>query len=203
MAQHSLSNELPVERTASHHVVIIGGGIAGLSAAYYLQKTARAAGVPLRYTLVERDTRLGGKLMTDSDGEFVVEAGPDSFITQKPWGLRLARELGLEDQLIGTNERRHKVYVLVNGHPRPMPDGMLLADSDFILKKPEEQVVEMTVRCRTIGDMTCTGVWESSAATLQDIIDEIAAARQTERGGRADDKRSETAMEDRKKQGYF
>jgi sulfate adenylyltransferase subunit 2 len=82
-------------------------------------------------------------------------------------------------------------------------DGMLLADSEYINKKPEEEAFDLTVRCRTIGDMTCTGVWESNAATIDDIIEEVATARVTERGGRADDKRSETAMEDRKKQGYF
>ena len=82
-------------------------------------------------------------------------------------------------------------------------DGMLLADTPIIPKKPEEQLKEMAVRCRTIGDMTCTGVWPSSAASVEDIIAEIATTRITERGGRADDKRSETAMEDRKKQGYF
>ena len=82
-------------------------------------------------------------------------------------------------------------------------DGMLLAESDVLPRRPEEQLVERTVRCRTIGDITCTGVWESEAATLEDIIAEVSVARQTERGGRADDKRSETAMEDRKKQGYF
>lgn len=90
-------------------------------------------------------------------------------------------------------------------HTRPVfeRDGILLADCDYIQKRPEEQVVEKLVRCRTIGDMTCTGVWESTAATIEDIIIEVSTARQTERGGRADDKRSETAMEDRKKQGYF
>ena len=82
-------------------------------------------------------------------------------------------------------------------------DGILLADSEFIPKRPTEEVHEMTVRCRTIGDVTCTGVWESEAATIEDIIAEVAASRKTERGGRADDKRSETAMEDRKKEGYF
>jgi sulfate adenylyltransferase subunit 2 len=82
-------------------------------------------------------------------------------------------------------------------------DGLYLADCDYIMKRPEEEVVKMTVRCRTIGDMTCTGVWPSEAATIEDIIDEVATTRQTERGGRADDKRSETAMEDRKKYGYF
>jgi sulfate adenylyltransferase subunit 2 len=82
-------------------------------------------------------------------------------------------------------------------------DGTLLADSEFILKRPDEQVSEMTVRCRTIGDVTCTGVWESTATTIEAIIEEVATSRKTERGGRTDDKRSDTAMEDRKKDGYF
>ena len=82
-------------------------------------------------------------------------------------------------------------------------DGTLLADCEYIMKKPEERVFNETVRCRTIGDMTCTGVWRSEASTIEDIIEEVATTRMTERGGRTDDKRSETAMEDRKKQGYF
>ncbi|MEM9399785.1 MAG: sulfate adenylyltransferase subunit CysD [Verrucomicrobiota bacterium] len=82
-------------------------------------------------------------------------------------------------------------------------DGILLADSPYITLLPEENKEERTVRCRTVGDMTCTGVVESPANTIDDIIAEVAAARITERGGRADDKRSETAMEDRKKAGYF
>lgn len=82
-------------------------------------------------------------------------------------------------------------------------DGILLADSEHIPKKPTETPVEMLVRCRTIGDVTCTGVWESSATTIEEIIEEVATSRKTERGGRTDDKRSDTAMEDRKKDGYF
>ena len=82
-------------------------------------------------------------------------------------------------------------------------DGVLLADSEYIMKKPTEYVSVKTVRCRTIGDMTCTGVWESNANSVDDIIEEVATTRMTERGGRTDDKRSETAMEDRKKEGYF
>jgi sulfate adenylyltransferase subunit 2 len=68
---------------------------------------------------------------------------------------------------------------------------------------PDEKVEERLIRFRTIGDISCTGAVESSASTLNEIIQEVAAARLTERGGRADDRRSETAMEDRKKQGYF
>ena len=79
----------------------------------------------------------------------------------------------------------------------------LAAEPPVILRRPEEEVVEKEVRCRTIGDITCTGVTLSHAHSIEDIIDEIASSRVTERGGRADDKRSETAMEDRKKAGYF
>jgi sulfate adenylyltransferase subunit 2 len=82
-------------------------------------------------------------------------------------------------------------------------DGTLLADSEYIPKKPHEEVKEMMVRCRTIGDITCTGVWQSNATTIEGIIEEVATTRMTERGGRTDDKRSETSMEDRKKTGYF
>jgi len=82
-------------------------------------------------------------------------------------------------------------------------DGTLLADCEYIQKKPTEEVKKKMVRCRTIGDMTCTGVWLSKATTVEEIIEEVATTRMTERGGRTDDKRSETAMEDRKKKGYF
>ncbi|MGK0176716.1 MAG: sulfate adenylyltransferase subunit 2, partial [Lentimonas sp.] len=82
-------------------------------------------------------------------------------------------------------------------------DGVVMAVCDVIELLPEEKVEKMTVRFRTIGDMTCTGAALSTASSIDDIIDEVAAARQTERGTRADDKRSETAMEDRKKEGYF
>ncbi len=82
-------------------------------------------------------------------------------------------------------------------------DGQLLADSDHLVKKPTDVAKEMIVRFRTIGDMTCTGAVESTASTLEEVVQEVAASRTTERGTRADDKRSEAAMEDRKKAGYF
>jgi len=82
-------------------------------------------------------------------------------------------------------------------------EGMLLAASEVVKPVGNETIQEKIVRFRTIGDMTCTGAVESYASTIVDIIDEIAAARVTERGTRADDKRSDAAMEDRKKQGYF
>lgn len=90
-------------------------------------------------------------------------------------------------------------------HTRPVIErnGTLLGVTSFLTLQPGEKPAPRLVRFRTVGDATCTGAVESSATTLDHIIDEVAAARVTERGGRADDKRSETAMEDRKKEGYF
>lgn len=90
-------------------------------------------------------------------------------------------------------------------HERPVfeRDGVLLADTGVIEMKPNEKSEVRTVRFRTIGDMTCTGAVESEADTIAKIIEEVSATRITERGARSDDKRSDAAMEDRKKQGYF
>ncbi len=82
-------------------------------------------------------------------------------------------------------------------------DGIWMAVADCLPMKETEKVERRKVRCRTIGDITCTGVTLSEAKDVNDIIAEVAASRITERGGRADDKRSEAAMEDRKKEGYF
>ncbi|WP_395144289.1 sulfate adenylyltransferase subunit CysD [Armatimonas sp.] len=90
-------------------------------------------------------------------------------------------------------------------HTRPVFErsGMVLAASDILPRLPEETVTERQVRFRTIGDLTCTGAVDSPASTIAEIVAEVAAARTTERGTRADDKRSEAAMEDRKRTGYF
>jgi sulfate adenylyltransferase subunit 2 len=83
-------------------------------------------------------------------------------------------------------------------------DGMLYADSPFVRRAPSERAFVETVRFRTVGDMTCTGAVRSSAATIDEVIDEVTAATVTERGAtRADDRMSEAAMEDRKREGYF
>jgi sulfate adenylyltransferase subunit 2 len=82
-------------------------------------------------------------------------------------------------------------------------DGVWLAAAPFMAMKPGEKVESRRVRCRTVGDISCTGLAISTADTVEEIIQEIAATRVTERGGRYDDMRSEAAMEDRKKEGYF
>jgi sulfate adenylyltransferase subunit 2 len=90
-------------------------------------------------------------------------------------------------------------------HSREVVDrnGSLLAVSEFVTPRENENPVKEVVRFRTIGDATCTGAVKSNASSLEEVINEVAASRVTERGSRADDRRSEAAMEDRKKQGYF
>jgi oxygen-dependent protoporphyrinogen oxidase len=112
-------------------VVIVGGGISGLSAAHYLLRFAREAEWPLRVRVIERDHRLGGKIRTDTflfGGEqpFIVEGGPDAFLAQKPWAAELARELGLGDQLVPINSVQPATSVLVHGQSIPLPDGLRL-----------------------------------------------------------------------------
>ncbi|MDX2162389.1 MAG: protoporphyrinogen oxidase [bacterium] len=104
------------------HVVIIGGGITGLSAAWFIRKAA----ADVRITVLESGGHWGGKVITENVDGFVIEAGPDSFLTQKPWALDLARQLGLTDRLIGTNDHQRTIDVLRRGVPVPMPDGLNL-----------------------------------------------------------------------------
>jgi oxygen-dependent protoporphyrinogen oxidase len=120
---HAVLRQIPeTMSTEQPHVIIIGGGITGLSAAYALQRAA------VRYTVIERDRRLGGKIVTETagDGAFLVEGGPDSFVAQKPQAIELARELGLGAELMASNRLPHTTYVLKNGRPCPLPEGTLL-----------------------------------------------------------------------------
>jgi protoporphyrinogen/coproporphyrinogen III oxidase len=105
-------------------IAIIGGGISGLAAAFALEKSRRH-GTPLEYVLYESSTRLGGVLVTEHVDDCLLEAGPDSFLTEKPWATDLCREVGLEDQLIGSNDRDRKTYILTKGRLVEIPDGLM------------------------------------------------------------------------------
>ena len=104
-------------------VAIIGGGIAGLSAAYYLEQ-ARRRGAQVSWTLFEKSSRLGGVIKTELSEGLVLEAGPDSFLTMKPDGAQFCRDLGLGDQLISSNDFQRKTYILVKGRLVAIPDGL-------------------------------------------------------------------------------
>jgi len=110
---------------APKHVVIIGGGIAGLATAWTVQRRAAAGGLPITCTVIEADTRWGGKILTRHHDDFIVEAGPDSFLSQKPAALALCRDLGLEDELTNTNPSAEKAFVFTKGRLRPLPEGLV------------------------------------------------------------------------------
>ena len=105
-------------------IAIIGGGISGLAAAFTLEK-ARREGALLDYVLYESGPRLGGVLLSERIDGCVLEGGPDSFLTEKPWARDLCRELGLEDQLVPSNDARRKTYILKHGRLVEIPDGLL------------------------------------------------------------------------------
>ena len=105
-------------------IAIIGGGISGLAAAYALEKQ-RNAGAEIEYALYESAARLGGVLVTDRVDGCIIEAGPDSFLTEKPWATDLCKELGLGNQLIGSNDPARKTYIVTRGKLIEMPDGLM------------------------------------------------------------------------------
>ena len=104
-------------------LVVVGGGITGLAAAHHALELARERRIALELTLVEARERLGGTIATDRAGGFLIEAGPDSFLSEKPWALALCRRLGLEDRLARTDDRYRKVFVWHAGRLHPLPDG--------------------------------------------------------------------------------
>lgn len=112
--------------TVQRHVAVVGGGITGLTAAWTLTEEARVAGVSLACTLIEESPSWGGKIRTRRVGDLVVEAGPDSFLSQKPWGLQLCDRLGLTPRIIHTNEFQKKTFVYSRGRLRELPEGLVV-----------------------------------------------------------------------------
>jgi protoporphyrinogen/coproporphyrinogen III oxidase len=106
-------------------ITVLGGGITGLAAAYTLAR-ARGSGAPIEEFLIEGSSRLGGAILTEQVEGFLVEAGPDSFLAEKPEAASLCRELGLGESLIGSNDRDRRTYILHRGRLVPLPDGLML-----------------------------------------------------------------------------
>jgi protoporphyrinogen/coproporphyrinogen III oxidase len=111
---------------AALKLAVVGGGVTGLAAAHRAVELSRERAVELDLTLLEARDRLGGTIATERAGGFLVEAGPDSFLSEKPWALDLCRRLGVEDRLVRTDDRFRKVFVWRAGGLYPLPDGFQL-----------------------------------------------------------------------------
>ena len=122
--------------------IVVGGGISGLSTTYYLTK----AGVPV--TLIDPGERLGGVMRTERVQGCVIEAGPDSFISAKPWALDLIRELGIEDEVIGSNDHLRKTYIQRRRRLVPMPDGLQLMVPTRVLPMVTTQLLGWRTKIR-------------------------------------------------------
>src|SRR4051812_41974620 len=109
-----------------YRVVVVGGGITGLAAAYRLTESTAEGHLSLAVHLVEAGPQLGGPIATERRDGFLIEHGPDSFITNKPWALALCRRLGLADQVISTNAANRRTLIAWRGRLVPVPEGFYL-----------------------------------------------------------------------------
>ena len=110
----------------SRRIFVVGGGISGLAAAHRLIELSRERSLALDVHLLEASDRLGGCIKTERGGGFLIEAGPDSFISEKPWALRLCERLGITSRLISTNPANQNIYVVHQGSLQPLPEGFFL-----------------------------------------------------------------------------
>ena len=132
-------------------IAIIGGGISGLSAAFTLEEPRRAGAI--EYKLYEASPHLGGVLRTEHIHGCIVEAGPDSFLTEKPWAADLCRALGLGNQLIGSNDAGRKTYILIGGRLIPMPDGLMFMVPTKILPTGMSQLFSWNTKLRMAKEL--------------------------------------------------
>jgi oxygen-dependent protoporphyrinogen oxidase len=118
--------EVKYDPAKSKRVIVIGGGLSGLAAAHRIHERSGASRRPVELTLLEARERVGGVIATERQDGFTLECGPDSFITNKPWGLDLCERLGLRDRLIETDPGHRRSFVVRKGRLVPVPEGFVL-----------------------------------------------------------------------------
>ena len=162
---------------------IIGGGIAGLAAAYQLEQ-ARKAGAKVDYTLYEAHARLGGVLSSEIVDGAVLERGPDSFLTEKPAAAELCRELGLGAELIPSNDADRKTFILVGNRLVPLPDGLMFLVPTKLIPTAMTRLFSFSTKVRMALELLhpprATGLPDEAVATLverhfgQETVDRLA-----------------------------
>lgn len=136
---------------SSRRVVVIGGGVTGLTVAYRLLSSGQTP--PPRVTLLEARTRLGGNIQTERQGGFVIDGGPDSFVTAKPFATALCKELGLGDRLIGTTAKNRRVYVPKSGAMYTLPEGLVLTVPTRFLPFATSPLFSLKAKARMALDL--------------------------------------------------
>ena len=134
-------------------IVVIGGGIAGLAAAHRIIELAKEKSLEVALTLLEASARPGGAIATERIGDFLVEAGPDSFITEKPWALRLCERLGLAARLVSTQAQYQKIYIVYRGTLAALPEGFFLLAPTRILPFIQTPLFSWAGKLRMAGEL--------------------------------------------------
>ncbi len=141
------------EEHGLNRIVVIGGGITGLAAAYRLTERSRSVRLPCDVLLLEAAPQLGGLISTARRDGFIVESGPDAFITTKPWALDLIGDLGLSERLIGTNPERRRTFAVRGEALHPLPEGFLLLAPTRIWPFLRSRLLSWRGKARTLLDL--------------------------------------------------
>jgi len=129
-------------------IVIIGGGISGLATAYSLEEIARKKGESISITLFEKNNRIGGNILTERTDGFLIEGGPDCFLSEKPWAIQLCERLGMGESLLRTNDEYRKTYILLNGHLHELPEGVILMIPTEIFPLLKSNLISLSGKIR-------------------------------------------------------
>ncbi|MBO0912068.1 MAG: protoporphyrinogen oxidase [Acidobacteria bacterium] len=151
-------------------IAVIGGGVSGLAAAYTLEKNRRK-GVQVDYVLFEASARFGGVIRTERAGDFVIEAGPDSFLTEKTWARNLCCELGLEDQLIPSNDAGRRTYIFLNGRLVPLSDGLTFMIPTKLRAALFSPLFSWPTRLRMIGEWFYRPAHETRESSVAEFVE--------------------------------
>ena len=145
--------ERSVDAKKAHRVIVIGGGLSGLAVANRLHERARTLRRPIEVLVLEAKDRIGGVIGTDRFDGFTLECGPDSFITNKPWGLDLCSRLGLADQLVETDAGKRRSFVVRNGRLAPVPEGFVLMAPNRLLPILTTPILSLRGKLRLLMDL--------------------------------------------------
>lgn len=149
-------------------VVIIGGGIAGLSAAWSLRE--HCPGAPFEIVLLERNDRFGGNIRTERSGGFLIEGGPDCFLSEKPWAMELSRRLGLAGKFLPTNDKNRKTFVLSGGSLHVLPEGVILMIPTKILPLATSSLISWPGKVRMAMELFIPKKKDAKDESLGDFV---------------------------------
>jgi oxygen-dependent protoporphyrinogen oxidase len=152
-------------------IVIVGGGITGLSAAFYAQKHAEENNLPVDITIIEKSETLGGKIQTLHRDGFVIERGPDSFLARKLPIIDLSKDLGLENELVGTNPKAKKTYILHKGRLHRMPPGLVLGIPTQMTPFLSTGLISLAGKARAAMDLVLPRRTEQSDESLGNFLE--------------------------------